>query len=103
MSFNKISETYFRDQQVIPLARMLGWLVYFTWKSFHSPAGFPDLVLVKGKRLIFAELKTDDGKFSPAQLTWLAALEWVARDNQAIEVYVWRPSDLEHIKELLNG
>ena len=93
-----ISETYFRDQLVIPLAKLLGYLVYFTWKSYHSPAGFPDLCLVRPRdgRLIFSELKTDTGKVSPAQQIWLDALS-----NTDAEVYCWRPADLPNIQKIL--
>jgi len=31
-------------QQVVDLARLLGWQVYRTWLSVRSQAGFPDLI-----------------------------------------------------------
>lgn len=94
-----ISEKDFR-QQVIDLAKLLGWRVYFTWNSLHSPAGFPDLVLVHEERgqLIFAELKSEKGKTTPAQLEWLTALKRVCK-----QVYLWRPSDFEQIQRILEG
>ncbi|WP_376793087.1 VRR-NUC domain-containing protein [Thermoflexus sp.] len=94
-----ISEKDF-SQQVVDLARLLGWKVYRTWLSIRSPAGFPDLVLAKpGRPLILAELKTERGKLSPAQEEWLATL----RQVPGIEVYVWRPGDWEEIVRVLRG
>lgn len=81
---------------VIALANVLGWRCYHTHDSRRSEPGFPDLVLVRGSRIICAELKTDRGKLSPAQDEWLALLR-----NTRAEVFVWRPSDWTEItKEL---
>jgi hypothetical protein len=52
-------------------------------------AGFPDLVLVRGDRLIFSELKTDTGRVSDNQRQWIEALEATCK----AEVYVWRTAD----------
>jgi len=83
------------SQQVVDVGKTFGWLVYRTWRSIHSPAGFPDLTMVKGERLIFAELKSAKGKVSPKQEEWLDALKAVA------ETYLWRPDDFEGILEIL--
>ena len=91
-----ITEKQF-SQQVVDAAKMFGWLVYRTWRSTHSPAGFPDLCMVKGERLIFAELKGAKGKVSPKQQEWLDALKAVA------ETYLWRPDELDAIIEVLGG
>src|SRR4051812_42693566 len=53
-------ESDFR-QQLADAAISLNWLVYFTWQSKHSPAGYPDMTLVRAGRLIFAELKSETG------------------------------------------
>lgn len=92
-----ISEKDFQ-QQIIDLARLNGYLVYHTWNSRHSAAGFPDLVLchpVTGK-LIFAEIKTEGNFASSSQLDWLRAL---ASSGQ--RVFVWRPGDWDNIVEVL--
>lgn len=78
-------------QSLVHAAREFGWRVYFSWTSIHSPAGFPDLCMIRGTRLVFAELKTDKGKVSEDQEYWLNAL----RALHDVEVYVWRPADLE--------
>lgn len=71
---------------IVKTARLLGWRVYHTYDSRRSEPGFPDLSMVKGDRLVFAELKTEKGKVSDAQAEWLDAL-W-----QTSETYVWRPA-----------
>jgi hypothetical protein len=85
--------------QVIALATGLGFRVYHTWRSEHSVAGFPDLVLVKAPRVLFAELKTDVGKLMPAQETWLAELA----QCPGVENYVWRPRDAQVVADILQG
>ncbi len=68
-----ISEKVF-ERQVKDLAKVFGWRYYHTWRSIHSPAGFPDVVMVRAPRLIFAELKTEIGKLTPDQEAWLEDL-----------------------------
>lgn len=102
-----MNEDRFRDDLIRPLAETLGWRAYFTWRSVHSPAGFPDLVLVHAAagRLLFVELKRDLParpspstlkKLSPtpAQQAWLDDLAAVAAlCGGHIKVCVWRPAD----------
>jgi hypothetical protein len=73
---------------VIDLARTFQWTVYHTHDSRRSQAGFPDLVMVRDGELIFAELKSEKGKLSPAQREWLREL-----DMTSVAVYIWRPVD----------
>lgn len=98
----RVTEKQF-SQQVVDLAKLFGWRHYRTWLPIHSPAGFPDLVLVKPPRLIFAELKSADGKTTPKQDEWLADLGAVAAtaEWENIGVYVWRPDDLDDIARIL--
>lgn len=106
-----MSEADFQTM-VLDLARVHGWLVHHVrpgrtagggWvTAIQGDVGFPDLVLVHKTReqVIFAELKTQKGKMTAGQRTWLDALEGV----QAIPwvyVKVWRPADLPEIRELL--
>jgi hypothetical protein len=98
MSINVLTTEKQFQQQVKDLAKILGWKYYHTWRSFHSPAGFPDCVMVKGCRVIFAELKTEKGKVSEKQQEWITALS--GTNN---ETYVWRPSDWDDIVEVLRG
>ena len=93
----EVKESTFRDQ-VRAWAERLGWLTYFTWNSRHSPAGFPDLVMVRPPRLLLVELKT---QLAPPphgrQLLWLDTLAEVP----CVEVHVWRPMDEDLILRVL--
>jgi hypothetical protein len=91
IAVSDLSEKQF-SQQVTDAAKTFGWLVYRTWNSQHSPAGFPDLCMVRLSRIIFAELKSEKGKVSPAQQEWLNAL---SGHGYHIETYLWRPSQFE--------
>lgn len=84
-------------QQVIELSSLSGWLCYHTHDSRRSQAGFPDLVMIRGERLIFAELKSEKGKTSSQQDEWLSAL----KGSRQGEVYVWRPSDWDELVGVL--
>lgn len=124
-------------------SQVFGLLRFYGWRFHHAPdnrpvvaaggragrqhvgdKGFPDVVATRhlaGYRpeLIFAELKTNKGRYGPGQLDWLIALEYVAdtvaeviywRENQvervpapAIAVYTWRPRDRDQVEEILAG
>jgi hypothetical protein len=84
---------------VTTLARIEGWRYYHTYDSRGSVAGFPDLVLVRRGRLIFAELKTPDAPPPrAAQQDWLADLALCS----CAEVFVWRPVDWPQIVRTLS-
>ncbi len=75
-------------------ARLRGWLCYHTHDSRRSEPGFPDLVLVRGGRLIFAELKKEGEHPTKEQRKWLLQLDKVANNwNESVDAYVWYPSD----------
>ena len=88
MKLPEITEKQF-ETQVKSVARMFGWMYYHTWRSIHSPAGFPDCCFLR-ERVVWAELKRENGQPTPEQYEWLEAL---AEAGQ--EVYLWRPSDME--------
>lgn len=100
------------QRSVIHAARALGWRDAWTWRSFHSPKGWPDLFLARGLHLVVAELKAERGKVTPDQETWLAwwrnygaAVDYAVEGNgllvahqvPLVDVFVWRPADLERI------
>jgi hypothetical protein len=95
------------QRAVIDLARLTGWRVHHTrpaltrrgrWLTpIQGDAGFPDLVLVRAGRVIFAELKRVGGKPTPAQRAWLEALQACA----GVEVYLWTPNDWDAIIDAL--
>ena len=93
---SEITEREF-TQQVRDLAQLLGWTVYHTWVAIRSPKGFPDLVLVREQRLLFAELKSEKGTPTDAQEEWLESLRRVP----GVEVYLFRPSDWPTIVRIL--
>ena len=87
-------------RQIITLAKRTGWKVYHTHDSRHSEAGFPDLVLAKPGRLIFAECKRRTGKLTAAQAQWLDLLRHTL---PTLEVYTWRPADWPAIVAIVGG
>ena len=78
---------------VVELAKLCRWSVYHAFDSRRSSPGFPDLVLAKSGRVIFAELKSERGTLSKAQRSWL----------EATGGSCWRPSDWPHIEATLTG
>ena len=102
-----INEARF-TKQVIQLSRVLGWRsAHFraaqTAHGWRTPVqgdgkGFPDLILLKGTRLVVAELKADKApKPRPEQEDWLVAF----RCLPGAEVFIWRPKDFEDIAKIL--
>lgn len=121
------SETDFIDT-VIELAQQAGWHVaHFRpartadggWvTAMKGDPGFPDLVMAKKGSVIFAELKSKNGRPSAVQRSWLAALTdtdgnvWNGEHVAAIasgsehfpqlfSVYLWRPADMPEIRRVL--
>ena len=93
---NAISEREFM-QMVIDYARLHGFLAYHTYDSRRSEPGFPDLVLVRGDRVIVAELKAMKGGLRPGQVEWLEAFA----DTGKVEAFLWLPSSWDEIEEVL--
>ena len=79
------------QKNIRDLAKVMGWdFVYSIPDSRMATArGMPDLLMLKEKRLLFAELKTQSGKLRLEQRQVLYLLEIV----EGVEVHVWRPSD----------
>ena len=122
--FRELTEAQFQ-RQVTDLAEKCRWhwmhvsygpkldrsgaVVRYTTPTTGTMAkGWPDLVLVRerDRRLIFAELKREVGKTDPEQdevLTILRRLDGGAFgvDVPLIEVFVWRPSDIDEIAHIL--
>jgi hypothetical protein len=81
-------------EQVAQLMRLEGWSVYSVPDSRRvSLSGYPDITAWRGTRLIFAELKREKGRTSPAQDEVLADLGQIP----CAEVYLWKPSDWDEI------
>jgi hypothetical protein len=85
-------------EQLREEARLMGWLVYHTYNSQRSEAGFPDLALVRGARMLFIECKTMVGRVTDDQQHWVDAINAV---QGRIEARVFRPSDWDEIHRIL--
>ena len=83
---------------VLELAGVHGWLGFHVHNSRGSRPGFPDLTLVRGDRLLFAELKRS-ARHKPTgpQTAWLAALDQAT----SVSAHVWRPTDWPEIEQAL--
>jgi len=64
------------------LAELFGWKVFHPLRMRGSSPGWPDLVLCRGRRLIFRELKTGRGKLTTDQRAWIAALREAGQDGR---------------------
>lgn len=95
------------QSRVVELATSLGWdwlHIATTAKGYKSPmrgtlgAGWPDLVLLRGHRMVIAELKRQKAPPpSDLQKRVINALSEV----EGIETFVWRPSDWALILDVL--
>ena len=89
---------------VIQLAQMYGWSYYHTHDSRRSVKGFPDLLLAHPEHgQIFAELKTDTGRLTPAQIAWAELLQAAEGKPFGARYRLWRPRDLDAIASELAG
>lgn len=77
---------------VRPAMRQASWRTPTTGSMAR---GWPDLVLVKGRRILFVELKADRGSVTEDQKRVLDVL------RSAADVDVWRPADWARIVEAL--
>lgn len=89
------------------LARPLGWRVRYTthsrrlvkgkggerWVGDAGMTGYPDLTLVRGRRLLYVELKRETEHPTDEQVAWLDDLAQLP----SVEVYLWRPRHLERV------
>lgn len=94
-------------KQVEGVFNLFGW----TWKhdlpavrqsgqwatALKGSKGFPDYIAVRRDRVVCAEIKNETGRLSTDQKHWLKLLT----DTGKVEVYLWRPTDLEQIIETL--
>lgn len=79
---------------VLAAATLYRWRVYHVRNSKRAivqgpgGAGFPDLVLCDGVRILYRELKRDGAQLRPEQAEWGELLQAAGEDWR-----VWRPSD----------
>ena len=96
----QVTEAEFQ-QTVVQYAVLRGWRTYHTHDSRRSNPGYPDLTLVRDRRIVFAELKTETGRVTHDQQEWLTDLLVAANWNPGVDVYVWHPSDWGLIEDVL--
>jgi hypothetical protein len=70
------------------LCALYGLKWYHPRDSRRSVSGWLDLACAGPGGILFAELKTQRGRVSPAQREWITALEHAGQ-----AVFVWRPED----------
>ena len=99
----QISEKQFQ-QQIVDLARMQGWKVHAVWNSRHSPAGWPDLFMIRNGVVLAWEVKREDGRANPteAQRAWLHELRQIP-GMRWWNAMVVRPSSWDFIVSILSG
>jgi hypothetical protein len=95
------------QRTVVETAEALGWVVCHTRRSFGGMGqgwvtattlkGWPDLVLIRPPRLVFAELKKESGRLTDDQRR---VLELLSKCDGA-ETHVWRPSDWHEVAAVL--
>ena len=92
------------------LAELHGWKIFGVLEqrvyARRLSRGFPDRVMTRAGRLLFVEYKSQAGEMGPGQQDWLDALSQCRapegyRVGGGVEVYLWRPSDLDSIEEIL--
>ena len=91
-----ITETEFQAQ-VVRAARMFRWMVSHMTLPQRSEPGVPDLLMVRPPRVVFAELKRQNGRVTIPQHMWFHDLD----KCPGVEVYIWKPSDWNEIVEKL--
>ena len=85
---------------IVEYAQARGWLVHAQrparsdkgWRTpIQGDPGFPDLVLARAGVVVIAELKSETGTVTSDQIRW----------GQALESYLWHPSDWPMIERML--
>lgn len=96
------------NRDVVDLAESLGWRVahfrpaqtgkgkWVTAMRGKRAKGYPDLTMVRGGRLVFAELKRKPNAPTAEQLNWLEELQ-----AAGAEAYLWWTTDMPAIVEVL--
>ena len=78
---------------IIGYAELMGWRIYHVTNVHnklrsHTSVGFPDLHMVRGKRIVYAELKNATELRTFEQGEWAEAIQ-----QTPAEYYLWRPDD----------
>lgn len=100
-----ISEASYQSR-IIDLAELYRWRIHHCrplqrrdgrWQTpIAGDAGFPDLVLLRDRRLLVIEVKAERGQLSAEQRIWLERFV-----QAGAEVVIARPSNWEAIERML--
>jgi len=100
MALSELSKSITEDELLTAItvaATYLGWRFHHVRRSDKAlqqgHSGYPDLTLARNGRVLFLELKRQDGRITPDQVAWLTAL-----GPDAMQV---RPADLDDVLRLL--
>lgn len=85
-------------EQVRSLLDLYGWRWMHHYDSRRTNPGVPDILAVRGCRLLALELKREGGRTTPEQRAWLAALA-----EAGAEVAVYQPHQREALARTLRG
>jgi hypothetical protein len=95
------------QEQILDLAKVFGWqrahfraaMTKYGWRTPVSAdgKGFPDLLLLRGRRMLTWECKSLSEKTTPDQDAWLAAFAMIP----GCDSRVVRCTDWEYIEEAL--
>jgi len=101
-------------EAVVDLAHLQGWLVHHVLEQRHYARrigpGFPDLVMVRGARVVFAELKVGKNRLTEDQRRWAVRLGGAANvinvrchidPEVGVSYHEWRPEDWDKIADCL--
>ena len=106
-ALNKATTEAEFQEVVMGFARLHDWRVFHVNDSRRQVGGhlvgdidakgFPDLLMLRGERIVVAELKSTTGRLTPEQEDWLGRFSLTAA-----ETYVWSPaSDWSKIEDVL--
>lgn len=98
------------ERAVIDMARLMGYMVHGVRPAFRQSGefsdplkgdrGFPDLILVGNRRIIYVELKSDKSYLAPEQKIWRDRLVAAGADYCVFRPRNWSAGKLE---QLLRG
>ncbi len=91
-----ITEKEFMSQ-IKHLAKVFHWRVYHPFLSKWSEKGYPDITLIRPPRIIFSELKRENGKLTTSQELWGDLLQRCP----GVEYYCWKPSQFDEVAKIL--
>jgi hypothetical protein len=86
------------QKAITDLATATGWDWWHIPDSRRVAAGWPDLVLARGDRCMFRELKTGTGRLRPEQVRTLDTLRRCGLDAD-----IWRPGMWDQIEAALTA